>query len=173
MSNPIAYRILASIGRRGPQTTSEIARALDDVPTSSLYRQLTRLRNAGVLRVAGERQARGAVERTYALSARDSAAFSPEQLAGIPTATLRATLRNFVATMVANVSAYIEGRAFARNPLQMSAGLVIRKLTDDEYLNVMRDVSAALSRFKDLPAERPGAKRRYFYFVTVPEAAAQ
>lgn len=173
MSNPIAYRIVASIGMRGPQTTTEIARVLDDVPTSSLYRQLTRLRTAGVLRVAGERQARGAVERTYALSARDSAAFSPEQLAAVPTAKLRATLRNFVATMVANMTAFIESRAFARNSSEMSAALVVCKLTDEEYANVKRDVSAAISRYKDSPAERPGVERRYFYLVTLPEGAAQ
>src|SRR5579859_5860296 len=96
MSNPTAFRLLAVIGTRGPQTTGEIARVLADVPTSSLYRQLSRLRKAGVLRVAAERQARGAVERTYALSSRDAATLQAADLDKIPVAQLRATLRNFI-----------------------------------------------------------------------------
>jgi DNA-binding transcriptional ArsR family regulator len=169
MANPIAYRLLATIGMRGPQTTAELARVHDDVPTSSLYRQLARLRNAGLLRVVAERQARGAVERTYAVASRGAATFDPKQFAKLPVAQLRATLRNFLATMVADVSTYVEGRAFARDPSQTRAALAICKLTDDEYATVLRDVNAALTRFSDRkpPAS---AKRRYVYLIALPEA---
>jgi DNA-binding transcriptional ArsR family regulator len=173
LSNPIAYRILAAVGMRGPQTTADVARALPDVPPSSLYRQLTRLRTAGLLQVSGERQARGAVERTYALPSRDAAAFAPKDLAAAPIAQLRATLRNFVATMAANVSAYIESKTFARNRLRMMAGLIVAKLTDDDYVELMREVNGAIARLRTSSRGRPSAKRRYFYIVALPEDPTQ
>ena len=170
MSNPVAFRLLAMIGMRGPQTTGEIARVIGDVPLSSLYRQLSRLREAGVLRVTSERQARGSVERTYALSSRESGAFRPTDIADLPISQLRAALRNFIATVVADTSAYVESPAFARTRSLMRAGLVICKLTDEEYLNVTQDVSAAILSLKDRSKTPPSAKRRYFYLFAVPEA---
>jgi hypothetical protein len=169
MSNPTAFRLLAIIGMRGPQTTGEIARVLADVPTSSLYRQLTRLRTAGVLRVTAERRARGAVERTYALSSRDAGALQPEDLVNLPISQLRSTFRNFLATMVADASAYIESLAFSRNRSLIRAGLAITKLTDEEFAKVMQDLDAAMTQHKTRSEAPPSARRRHFYIIALPE----
>jgi len=169
LANPIAYRLLTTIGMRGEQTTAELARVHDDVPTSSLYRQLARLREAGILRVVAERPARGAVERTYALASREAAAFDPKEFAKLPVAQLRAALRNFIATLVADASTYIESRAFARDPSQTRAALVITTLTDDEYATVLHDINAALMQFKGRSGRAAG-KRRYVYLVAIPES---
>ena len=171
MSNPVAFRLLAVIGTRGPQTTSEIARVLADVPTSSLYRQLSRLRKAGVLRVTAERRARGAVERTYALSSREAGAFQPADLADLPISQLRATLRNFIATMVADTSAYVDSPALSRTRSLMRAGLAVCKLTDEEYMKVMHDVGAAITMYKGRTEAPPSARRRHVYIFALPEAA--
>jgi DNA-binding transcriptional ArsR family regulator len=173
LSNPVAYRVLASIGMRGPQTTTELASSLDDVPPSSLYRQLARLRNAGVLRVAGERQARGAIERTYALASQDSGALAPADLAALPLARVRAAIRNFLATMLVDASAFIESRAFARNRTALKAALLVSKLTDEEYARVVRDFVATIKTAQERSASDPGAKRRYFYLVALPELGAR
>jgi DNA-binding IclR family transcriptional regulator len=169
MSNPTAFRLLAVIGMRGPQTTGEIARVLADVPTSSLYRQLTRLRNAGVLRVSAERRARGAVERTYALSSRDAGALQPADLVNLPISQLRSTFRNFLATMVADASAYIESLAFSRNRSLIRAGLAVTKLTDEEFVKVMQDLGAAITQHKHRAEAPPSARRRHFYIIALPE----
>jgi DNA-binding IclR family transcriptional regulator len=171
MSNPIAFQVLAVIGMRGSQTTSEIARVLADVPASSLYRQLSRLRTAGVLRVTAERRARGAVERTYALSSREAGALQPAELANLPISQLRSAFRNLLATMVADTSGYIESLAFSRNRTLMRAGLVICKLTDEEYLKVMQDVSTAITQYRERSEAPPSARRRHFYVFALPETA--
>ncbi|HXW91913.1 MAG TPA: helix-turn-helix domain-containing protein [Terriglobales bacterium] len=171
LANPLAYRILTTVGCRGPQTTTELARVFRNAPTSSLYRQLARLRTAGVLCVVEERQARGAVERTYAVSSREGAAFAPRDLAAVPVSELRAALRNFVASMVADLSTYIESHAFARDRLQVNAVLAMRRLTDGEYLDTVRKVNAILMRPKARSAAGPAAKRRYFYVVALPDKA--
>ncbi|WP_334029349.1 ArsR family transcriptional regulator [Nocardia terpenica] len=48
-------------------TTAGLSAELGDVPPGSLYRQVARLADAGILDVVGERRARGTVERTYRL----------------------------------------------------------------------------------------------------------
>src|SRR6185437_4634635 len=65
--HPVRLRILQAFlgGRR--LTTGDLARELPDVAQAGLYRHVSRLAEGGVLEVVSERQARGAVERTYAL----------------------------------------------------------------------------------------------------------
>lgn len=172
LADPIAYRVLATIGARGPQTTQTLGRLLADVPTSSLYRHLASLRKAGVLCVVAQRQARGAIERTYALASPRAGAFGVREFNAMPVSRRRAAVRNFLATLVGDTTAYIESRAFARPDPPLNAALVVRALTDAEYVTVTREVSAALSRGKATRANRPGRKRRYFYVVTIPEVPA-
>jgi len=65
--HPVRLRIVkAFLGDRA-LTTSQLRAELDDVPAASLYRQVARLVDAGVLSVVAERRVRGAVERTYVL----------------------------------------------------------------------------------------------------------
>jgi DNA-binding transcriptional ArsR family regulator len=172
LSNPVAYQILAAVGMRGPQTTADLARVID-VPTSSLYRQLSRLRNAGILRVSAERQARGAVERTYALASREAGALTAAEVAAAPVSQLRATVRNFMAAMFADASAFIGSRAFARGPSRMSASLAVCDLTDEAYAGVRREVQATLARLSKESAGGAGARKRYIYLVTLPELASK
>jgi DNA-binding transcriptional ArsR family regulator len=173
LSNPVAYRVLATVGMRGPQTTAELAGALGDVPTSSLYRQLSRLRDAGILRVSAERQARGAVERTYALASREAGAMTAEEVAAAPVSQLRATLRNFMAAMFADTSAYIGSRAFGRGRLWMGASLAVTELTDEAYAGIRRELHATLARAGKKSAGKATSRKRYIYLVTMPELASK
>ena len=154
---------------RGPQTTTELARLLRNMPTSTLYRQLARLRKAGLLRVVKERQARGATERTYAVLSRNSAAFGSRELEKVPARELRAALRNFITTMATDFCTFIESRAFARGHTRVNAGLTICRLTDTEYLEVVKKVNALIMHAKSSSVGKPAAKRRYFYIVALPE----
>ena len=173
LSNPVAYRVLAAIGMRGPQTTGELASVLGDVPSSSLYRQLARLRDAGILRVSAERQARGAVERTYALASREAGALTAAQVAAAPVSQLRATLRNFMAAMFADTSAHIESRGFARGRSLMSASLAVSDLTDEAYAGIRHELHATLARASKKSAGGATARKRYIYLVTLPELASK
>jgi hypothetical protein len=171
LANPVAYRILATIGTRGPQATQALGRVLSDIPTSSLYRYLAKLRKAGVLQVVARRRARGAVERTYALTSPRAGAFAAGDFAALPVSRRRATLRNFLATLLADTTTYMESSAFAKPGPAANAALVVRSLTDDEYVTLVRRVNAAFTR-RRAKANAPGRKRRYFYIVTIPEVPA-
>ena len=170
LSNPVAYRVLAVLGMRGPQTTAELAAALKDVPPSSLYRQLVRLRDLAIVRVIGERQARGAIERTYAVASGDAAHFSPGALARTPTGRLRAALRNFIAAMVTDVSAFVDSRRFGKLVEASRFGLVVSELTDEEYARLLRDIGALLAKRTPSAPRSAGAKKRHLYFIALPES---
>ena len=154
---------------RGPQTTAELASVLSDVPTSSLYRQLSRLRDAGILRVAAERQARGAVERTYALASREAGTLTAAQVAAAPVAQLRAALRNFMAAMFADTSAFIESRKFGRRGFPGGASLAVCDLTDEAFAGIQRELHATIARAAKKSAGRATARKRYIYLVSLPE----
>ena len=66
--HPVRLRIvLTTAGDEA--TTADIARRLPDVPQATLYRHIAKLADAGILDVVGERQARGAIEKTYRVNA--------------------------------------------------------------------------------------------------------
>ena len=67
LHQPVRWRVVqALIGRS--LTTGQLAELMPDTPTTTLYRHVGVLVNAGVLVVTDERRVRGAVERTYALN---------------------------------------------------------------------------------------------------------
>lgn len=76
--HPVRLRILqAALGRR--MTTAELAGAVPDVPTASLYRHVAALVDGGVLEVVTERAVRGGTERTLQV-ALPAASLSPEDI---------------------------------------------------------------------------------------------
>lgn len=84
--HPIRWRIVQRVlGRE--LTTTDLKRDLPDVPTTSLYRHVAVLIDAGFLTVVRERKVRGTTERTLSLDQtkvgrideREARAMTPEQ----------------------------------------------------------------------------------------------
>ena len=92
---PIRLRIIEQIGA-GRMTTSELRRALPDIPTATLYRHVAALVDAEILAVVEERKVRGAVERTLALGGRD-AHVGHDELRDIDGEKLRQAFLTFLA----------------------------------------------------------------------------
>lgn len=154
--HPVRLRILQAFLGGRELTTSQLAAELSDLPSTGLYRHVSLLAQGGVLRVVAERPVRGAVERTYALrqegallSAADMAAFSHqdhEQSFGIFVAGLLAAYQRYLAS--ADADPVRDGATYSMNAIW---------LTDEEYGDFLRDVSALM-----LPriALQPGVGRR-------------
>lgn len=168
LSNPQAYEIVSVLGSRGRQTTEELSQALPDVPQSTLYRLLARLRDAGMVAVAEERKVRGTVERTYGIASRDAAALKAQDLGAMPIGQLREAIRNFVASMAADIAAFIESRAFSRARTETRIGLVTADLTDEEYAKVFENMRRAIRDANNGSKEQSGRRRRRFYIVALP-----
>lgn len=65
--HPVRWRIVQALGA-GPLATRDIHALMPDVAQATLYRHVSSLVEVGLIDVVEERQARGAVERTYALA---------------------------------------------------------------------------------------------------------
>ena len=65
--HPVRLRIVQRFLGDRALTTTQLRAELPEVPAGSLYRQVAKLVDGGVLAVVGERRVRGAVERTYVL----------------------------------------------------------------------------------------------------------
>lgn len=169
LGNPLGYRIIAALSARPRQTTEQLAATLSDVPPSSLYRQLARLRRAELIRVVSERPARGTVERTYALASTDMA-LTQGEVKRSSLADLRASLRNFVTALAADTLGFIESRRFSGNRTMLQAYNVRCMLTDDDYRALLNDINALVKRaIKRRAKDDAGAKRRSLYFIALPE----
>lgn len=66
VSNPIKCRLLIEILKSGKTTAKLLAETCADIPQTTLYRNLKRMTEDGVLKVISETQIRGTVEKTYA-----------------------------------------------------------------------------------------------------------
>jgi DNA-binding transcriptional ArsR family regulator len=94
--HPVRLRVLQALAGGRRRSSSELAAELTDVPQASLYRQIKKLADAGVLAVVEERPARGTPQRVYAL-VDQAGVVAPEDLAA---ATAEDHLRYFTVFLV-------------------------------------------------------------------------
>ncbi len=105
--HPARLRILMDIGGR-ERTPSEIQRALPDISQASLYRHLNRLLKAGVLKIAREIPARGAVEKVYALADSGAADIDRATLGEISREAHLRYFTGFVSALLAQFRLYAQ-----------------------------------------------------------------
>ena len=68
ISNPSKCRLLIEIMQRGEVTAKYLSEKCSDIPQTTLYRNLKRMTDDGLLKIVGETPIRGTVEKTYALT---------------------------------------------------------------------------------------------------------
>lgn len=66
ITNPIKCKLLLEIYSQRQTTAKHLLDTLGDIPQATLYRNLKKMLNDGILKVVGETQIRGTVEKTYA-----------------------------------------------------------------------------------------------------------
>ena len=66
VSNPIKCRLLIEILKSRETTAKSLAEKCGDIPQTTLYRNIKRMTEDGILKVVNETQIRGTVEKTYA-----------------------------------------------------------------------------------------------------------
>jgi Helix-turn-helix domain len=156
--HPVRLRIVqAFLGERA-LTTSELSAELSDISQASLYRQVARLVNAGVLQVVSERRVRGALERTYMLRLA-AASIGPDEVASMSAEDHRQAFMVFVAGLLADADRYL--RRPDIDPLRdgVTYRLAGLWLDDGEYAALLRDLVTVLHpRVANAP--RKGRRRR-------------
>lgn len=163
LHQPVRWRVVqALIGRS--LTTGQLAELMPDTPTTTLYRHVGVLVNAGVLVVTDERRVRGAVERTYALNtaAADADNEAPD----------RDRLRTMFTVYLAGLAGDFD-RYLARDDLDpVRDGVGMRQaalwLSDDELAQLQARMLEVLEPFL---AHEPGRRRtrRILSTILVPD----
>jgi DNA-binding transcriptional ArsR family regulator len=164
--HPVRLRIVQAFLGESALATTQLRERLPDVPVATLYRQVATLVEGGLLEVVDERQVRGATERRYALRV-EAASMGPEEAAAVPPEEHRRLFMTFVAGLLADFDRYL-----ARDDVDLGRDLVgyrqaVFNLSDDELLDLMRDLGGVLAPRLALPPA-PGRRRRVFSTVLVP-----
>lgn len=163
LHHPVRWRITqALIGRS--LTTRELAEVLPDVATTTLYRQVGVLAKAGVLTVAGERQVRGVVERSYTLNPGAAAADN----ADVDHDKLRAMFTVFVAGVGGHLDQYLDRPAIDPVADGVAFRQVALQLSDDElpqFLSALGDFLAPY--LANSPS--PDRTRRVLSLMLIPD----
>jgi hypothetical protein len=136
------------------------------VAPATLYRQVARLVDAGVLAVVSERRVRGATERTYVLRA-SAANISLDEIEAMSANDHRQALMAFVAALLADYDRYL-----ARPNIDLLRdGLTYRLaglwLDDAEFTDLMRELARVLQARAANPP-KPGRRRRILGYVLLP-----
>jgi DNA-binding transcriptional ArsR family regulator len=164
--HPIRLRIvLATAGDE--VTTADIAERLTEVPQATLYRHIAKLADAGILNVVGERQARGAVERTYRVNTTEASVNADEAGEMSPDEHLQA-FTTFAGILIETYGRYLN----TSDATPATDGVSFRQarlwLTDTELDGLVTDVIAALDRYLDLE-QTPERRPRLLSTILMPE----
>jgi hypothetical protein len=124
----------------------QLARMLEDVPQTTLYRHVQRLFRGGVLAIAASRQVRGTTERTYVLAA-GGARLGPEDLAGASREDHLRYFNAFVAGLLARYAAYLERPEVDLTADGVGYRTLLMELDDDELREMTMDVNRALAPY--------------------------
>jgi Helix-turn-helix domain len=164
--HPIRLRVIqAFLGDRA-LTTTELRSELPDVAPATLYRQVARLVDAGVLGIVAERRVRGATERTYVLRV-SSANIGLDELESMSVEDHRHAFIAFVAGLLADFDRYLSRGDVDLVRDGVSYRLAGMWLNDAEFAELMRDLARVLQpRVANPP--KAGRRRRILGYVLLP-----
>lgn len=168
--HPVRLRIvLAAAGDE--VTTADIARRLPDVPQATLYRNIAKLTDAGILDTIGERQARGATEKTYRVNASQASVGVAEASEMSAEEHLEA-FTTFAGVLIETYGRYLNTQG--SNPA--ADGVSFRQarlwLTDSELDGLVTGVGTVLAGYLDF-VETPGRTPRLLGTILMPDPVSR
>ena len=168
--HPIRLRILVGLLGR-PMTAQQLGEVLADVPQATLYRQLNKLAQAGVLEVVEERPVRGAIEKVYT-ARQEAVRLAPEEFAAASKDEHMRYFTSFVAALIGDFWRYVgqeridplaDGVGYSETPLYLSSEELRR------FQEQLRDLLLPL--LSNRPA--PGRRRRTLAMIMIPAPEAR
>ena len=163
--HPVRMRIVQALVELERATTAEIIERLPNTPTVNIYRQVSKLHEAGILVVVDERAVRGVVERTYALDEK-SVRIDPADVASLTAEKMKLFFRFYMAGMTNLFDEYFEseGRDVAHDNVGFSQASFWAN--DEEMRQFVGTIAAATEKLRRNDAE--GRKRYTVGTMVVP-----
>ncbi|NWJ45086.1 MAG: helix-turn-helix domain-containing protein [Chloroflexi bacterium] len=161
--HPVRIRILTALHNRN-LTPQELSDELVSVPSATLYRQLNRMLEGGLVKVAEERPVRGTVEKVYALNL-EAPGLTQADLEKATREDLLQLFTLFTISSIGDFSRYLQavekpdflkdGVAFTKAPLYLS---------DEELALLNRQIAELLLKALE---NKPSPERRYRFWSTI------
>ncbi len=155
--HPVRLRILETMQGRA-LTSQQIATRLPDVPQATLYRQIKRLAEGGILEVVEERSVNGIVEKVYTVRS-GAARFSREEFAQISAEDHARYFAIFLGALSHRMTQYLQQEAYDTTEEGMTYFRAVLHLTDAEARQVRLDLLDYVTQTAARPSES-GAERR-------------
>ncbi len=160
--HPVRLRVVRALLRE-PTTAGELQQVLGDVPQATLYRHLAALEEGGIIEVVERRQARGGVERTFAVV--DGAArLGAEDLEGATADDHLRWFTTFVGTLLTDFAAYLDSDDVDLAADRVGYHQVPLWLRDDELDAFTEELRALVDRHR---GNDPDGTRRRRILTTV------
>ena len=170
ISNPAKSRLLIEIMRRGEVTAKYLAEKCSDIPQTTLYRNLKRMTDDGLLKVVSETPIRGTVEKTYALTFDPSD--PPSVLGENSGAMYMQVFFQYFLTFAKIFQEYCNTPGIDIKKDRSGLSLSHVYLTDQELEKVVTDIAHILLPLQDNTPE-PGRKLRTVGLIISPEHNAE
>lgn len=163
--HPVRLRIIHQFGAN-ELTTAELKAALPDVTQATLYRHVSALVDAGILKVVQERRIRGAIERTFALGER-MAHVGQDELGAMDAAQLRSAFLTFLGELSAGYDRFLAdpdpgARGF------LGFGQTSLYVTEADLASIQDGLDELLAPYRD--ETRAGTRRVDLATVLVPHS---
>ncbi|NIH83797.1 helix-turn-helix domain-containing protein [Amycolatopsis granulosa] len=165
MLHPVRMRIIRVLARH-QRTVKQLAAQLADVPKATLYRHLTLMAEAEIIRVVAEHRVRGTVERVYALGP-GAAPLGSEDVAGASADDHFRYFATFLSTLLSEFDRYL-----GRGKIDIAAdGTLFQefalRLDDKEYEELFRGIGKLIRRYLE-NEPRPGRRTRLLAMEVFP-----
>jgi DNA-binding transcriptional ArsR family regulator len=166
--HPIRLRILTAISSYH-MNTKEIADLMPDIPQTTLYRHINALLEGGLLKIVEEKQIRGTIERTYALTAPPS--LRSEDLRDMSREECEQVFNLYLSSLMTDAQQYLDSKPANGKINPIDDGVEISKVQfflDEEEFRQMSSKILELVLAATSNQPEPGRVRRMFSCVFIP-----
>jgi Fe2+/Zn2+ uptake regulation proteins len=165
--HPVRMRIIQALAGGKRMTAQQLLDRLGDVPQATLYRQLKKMTDAGVLLVAEEIPVRGTLEKVYMLPEK-GAEISDEELKQASAEDHLALFMQFAASIIGGYGRYLQQPDADLFKDGVSYRQISLYLTDEENVRLIRSIWDLLKKAaNNEPNEQ--RRRRLFSVIGFPD----
>jgi hypothetical protein len=166
--HPIRLRIITAISTHR-MTAKQIAKAMPDIPLTTLYRNINALAEGGIIQVVEENKVRGTVERVYVLSGIPS--LTDEDLGGMSKADCEQAFTTYLSTLMSDARRYLDRKSDGEEIHLIQDGVVVSRIElflSPEENQVMNERLQKIMLEAGGNEPAPQRKRHVFTYVVIP-----
>ncbi|NHC42054.1 helix-turn-helix domain-containing protein [Bacillus sp. MM2020_1] len=165
--HPVRMRIIQFLINQR-LTAQQLKELLPDIPQASLYRNLKKLVETGVIHIVDEIPNRGTIEKVYSIENPSKASIGPEDLNKLSKDDHLGLFIKFMANLMGEYERYLN-----QDHIDLVAdGVIFRQasmyLSEVEYADLIKELAAVYSKVINNKPQK-GRRRRTIATIIIPE----